>query len=208
MHMLLRARYERSGTDRAYAPTTTTTTILLLRQVEHWDVFRGSVSEIAHRVRDLLATYEYEQALALAKKAGGKLPKLPGEPALCVHCSALVQGRPAVLTERAVQCAVLTARMALPDTPDPAIVAMRKRMEAAAEASGYGDGAEGEEGRKEREEREREREREREARGDQEAMEAAVAPRYDPTLSAYAAPGTAAACGTNTAYGATPRLWY
>lgn len=38
------------------------------------------MSEIAHRVRDLLATYEYEQALALAKKAGGKLPKLPGEP--------------------------------------------------------------------------------------------------------------------------------
>ncbi len=46
--------------------------------VEHWDVFRGSVSEIAHRVRDLLATYEYEQALRLAKQAGKPPPKKPG----------------------------------------------------------------------------------------------------------------------------------
>jgi len=40
-----------------------------IARVEHWDVFTGRVENIAHRVRDLYASFEMEQSAELAKSA-------------------------------------------------------------------------------------------------------------------------------------------
>ena len=40
-----------------------------IARVEHWDVFTGRVENIAHRVRDLYASFEMEQSAKLEKTA-------------------------------------------------------------------------------------------------------------------------------------------
>ena len=47
--------------------------------MEHWDLYKGSVVEIAHRVRDMYATFEYESMLKNLKEEGKEIPPPPPE---------------------------------------------------------------------------------------------------------------------------------
>ena len=51
--------------------TTYTEQLARIAKVEHWDVFEGRVENIAHRVRDLYASFEMEHTAALAAEKGG-----------------------------------------------------------------------------------------------------------------------------------------
>jgi hypothetical protein len=51
--------------------TTYTEQLSRIAKVEHWDVFEGRVENIAHRVRDLYASFEMEHNAALAAEKGG-----------------------------------------------------------------------------------------------------------------------------------------